>query len=269
MTTFHALVAHSLFALEPSSQGDSRGRVCIDFLESGSTVGTGSRQKVEYSVLLLNQRDNIFSTLRLLISQPPSGSDSSEGALRRLLASRAVVVCTTTSADLCSDLRARCFARPQDAPKALAFSSLFSSSATLLLGPAQFVSYFLLVRLLTLKLDGSAGRLVEPKIQHSQRHFFGFIRDLEIASSVKCCEGCGTRRSFVRRQEGPCTEVHFFGPFSGPLLTGEGFCHVEFRGALEDAKIGLLVPPESRARSNQIRIIGWRQLYFVPPLVFV
>ena len=28
---------------------------------------------------------------------------------------------------------------------------------------------------------------------------------------------------------------HFLNPPSGPLLTGEGLCHVEFQGAPEDA----------------------------------
>ena len=28
---------------------------------------------------------------------------------------------------------------------------------------------------------------------------------------------------------------HFLNPSSGPLLTGEGLCHVEFQGAPEDA----------------------------------
>ena len=58
---------------------------------------------------------------------------------------------------------------------------------------------------------------------------------------------------------------HFLNPPSGPLLTGEGLCHVEFQGVPET---GLLVPPMSRTRlARRAFLDGCKRQSSYPKLV--
>ena len=88
---------------------------------------------------------------------------------------------------------------------------------------------------------GPAGRHVDPVFQHSRRHYVGFVRDMAKAGYVVEYVGlffvakkAGAQRFFI---DARASNRHFLNPPSGPLLTSEELCHVEFQGAFEDAKI--------------------------------
>ena len=59
---------------------------------------------------------------------------------------------------------------------------------------------------------------------------------------------------------GACAGGHFLGPPSGPLLTGEGLCHVEFQQAFDDAQNWLVGSADIKNTFHQMRIPGdcWR-----------
>ena len=136
-------------------------------------------------------------------------------------------------------------ARPQDASKALKLVSLLSSSARSysdthkqrMLRPVSEVAD-IETRL------GPAGRFVDPIYQHSRRHHVGLIRDLEKAGSIGFFETAVEHVGpfFVAKKAGArrfipdarASNRSFLSPPSGPLLTAEGLCHVEFQGASED-----------------------------------
>ena len=93
---------------------------------------------------------------------------------------------------------------------------------------------------------GPAGRYADPVFQHSPRHYLGFIRDLAKVGSVGFVETAvvhvglfffvqevGAERFII---DARASNRHFLRPPSGPLLTGEGVCHVEFLQPPEDAR---------------------------------
>ena len=51
-------------------------------------------------------------------------------------------------------------------------------------------------------------------------------------------------------------------PPSGPLLTGEGLCHVEFLGVPEDARNWFVNSADIKNAFYQMRIPGWLQAFF-------
>ena len=59
----------------------------------------------------------------------------------------------------------------------------------------------------------------------------------------------------------PATDI-FLRPPSGPLLAGEGLCHVEFQGALEDAHNWFVGSADVKNAFHQMRIPGWLQAFF-------
>ena len=78
--------------------------------------------------------------------------------------------------------------------------------------------------------DGTR-RYVDPVFQHSWRHYMGFVRDLVNVGSVGFVEDAVEHRwSLFRCQEGWRSEVQLtcLRLASGPFLTGEGLCRVEF-----------------------------------------
>ena len=105
---------------------------------------------------------------------------------------------------------------------------------------------------------GLAGRHVDPVFQHSWRHCLGSY-DLVKAGSVGFVEAADehVRFFFVAKKAGAqrfmndarASNRHILRPPSGPLLTGEGLCHVEFQERLRTLRTGLSVQPISRTRS--------------------
>ena len=91
-----------------------------------------------------------------------------------------------------------------------------------------------------------AGRYVDPVFQHSPRHNVRFVRHLSKAISVRFVEDAVEHvgHFFVAKKAGAqrfivdarASNRHFLRLPSGPLLTGEGLCHVEFQGAPQGAE---------------------------------
>ena len=119
---------------------------------------------------------------------------------------------------------------------------------------------------------GPAGRCVDPVFQHSRRHHVGFIRDLVKAGSVGIVETAVEHAGlfFVAKTAGAqrliidarVSNRHFLNPPSGPLLTGEGLCHVEFQGAPEDAQNWFVGSADVKNALHQMRILGWSESFF-------
>ena len=89
-------------------------------------------------------------------------------------------------------------------------------------------------------LLGPASRYVDPVFQHNQRHYVGFVRDLVKAGSVGFVDDVQHVGLFFVAKKGGAQRFvvdarasnrHIVRPPSGPLLTGEGLCHVEYQGA--------------------------------------
>ena len=60
---------------------------------------------------------------------------------------------------------------------------------------------------------------------------------------------------------------HFSNPPSAPLLTGEGLCHVECHGAVEDARNSFVGCADVKDAFHVMRIPRWLQAYFALPAV--
>ena len=103
-----------------------------------------------------------------------------------------------------------------------------------------------------------AGRYVDPVFQHSRRHYVGFVLDLVKAGSVGFVEDAVEHVGlfFVAKKAGAhrlmadarASNRHFVRPPSGPLLTREAFCFVEFQEHQKTLRTGLWVRPISRTR---------------------
>mgnify|MGYP000913042800 CR=1 FL=1 len=123
---------------------------------------------------------------------------------------------------------------------------------------------------------GLAGRYVDPVFQQSRRHYVGFISDLVRAGSVGFVEDAVEHVGlfFVAKKAGAqrfiidarASNRHFLKPPSGPLLTGEGLCHVEFQGAPEDAQNWFVGSADIKNAFGQIRIPRWLQAFVRCPL---
>ena len=59
---------------------------------------------------------------------------------------------------------------------------------------------------------------------------------------------------------------HLLKPPSGPLVTGEGLCHVEFQGAPEDAQSWFVGSADVKNAFHQMRFLGWLQAFLYSPL---
>ena len=100
----------------------------------------------------------------------------------------------------------------------------------------------------------------------------GFTRDLEKAGSVvveTAVEHVGL--FFVAKKVGlegsslmlvQATDIFFLSHPSGPSLTGEGLCHVEFKGALGDARNWFVGSADIKNALHHMRIAGWLQAFF-------
>ena len=60
---------------------------------------------------------------------------------------------------------------------------------------------------------------------------------------------------------GRATDI-FLRPPSGPLITGEGLCHVEFQAAPQDAQNWFAGSADIKNAFHQMRIPGWVQAFF-------
>ena len=60
---------------------------------------------------------------------------------------------------------------------------------------------------------------------------------------------------------------HFLRLPSGPWLTGEGLCHVQFQGAPEDTRNWFVGSADIKNAFHQMRIPGWLQAFFPLPAV--
>ena len=96
----------------------------------------------------------------------------------------------------------------------------------------------------------------------------GFVRDLVQAGSIGFVEHVGL--IFVAKNAGAqrfitdarASNRHFLRPPSGPLLTGEGLCHVEFQGAPQDAQNWFVGSADIKNAFHQMRSLGWLQAFF-------
>ena len=59
---------------------------------------------------------------------------------------------------------------------------------------------------------------------------------------------------------------HVLKPPSGPLLTGEGICHVEYQGTLEDDENWFVGSADIKNARYQMRIPGWLRAFLTLPL---
>ena len=100
-----------------------------------------------------------------------------------------------------------------------------------------------------------AGRCVDPLFQHSRHHLVGFVRDLQHAGLF-----------FVAKKDALASNRHFLRPPSGPLLTGEGLRHVEFRGAPWDGQNGSVGSVDIKKAFHQMRIPTWLGRFLHDPL---
>ena len=156
-------------------------------------------------------------------------------------------------------------ARPQDASKAPYLESLLSSSAR-----SYLDAYKQRMLRRVSEVDdvetrlGPAGRYVHPLFHYSRRHSVGFVRDLVEAGSDDSVEDAveHVELFFVAKKAGAqrfiidahASSRYFLRPPSGPLLTGEGLCHVEFQGAPEDAQNWFVVSADIKNAFHQMRI---------------
>ena len=105
---------------------------------------------------------------------------------------------------------------------------------------------------------GLAGLNVDPVFQHSRR--WGLLkRLLKTLVSFSLPRRLGLRGSLLMRVQ--ATDI-FFRPPSGPLLTGEGLCHVECQGTPEDAQNWFVGSADVKNAFHQMRIPGWLQSFF-------
>ena len=157
-------------------------------------------------------------------------------------------------------------ARPQDASKAPKLVLLLSSSARSYLD----VKKQRMVRPVS-EVAGMetwlrpAGRYVDPVFQHSRRHV-GFVRGLVKAGPVGFVETAVEHDwSLLRCQEDWAQRFIIDARASN---RGEGLCHVEFQGALDDAKDWFVSSTEFKNVFHHMRILGWLQAFFALPVVF-
>ena len=124
---------------------------------------------------------------------------------------------------------------------------------------------------------GPASRCVAPAFQQSRRHQVGFVRDLVKAGSVGFVEGAVEHVGlfFFAKKAGAqwfvvdarVSNRRSLRPPPGPLLTGEGLCHVEFQGAPEDAQNWLVGSADIENAFHQMGIPWWLQAFFALPAV--
>ena len=144
---------------------------------------------------------------------PPCGSKFGEAALRRLLASRVIGGYSVTSDDPApwslTEFQSSRAARPQDALKAPYFGSLLSSSTRSHLDAykQRMLSSVPEVADMEPRL-GPTSRHVDPVLQHSPRHWVGFVRDPFKAGSVRFVEDAVEHVWLFVVKEGWCLEVH-------------------------------------------------------------
>ena len=130
------------------------------------------------------------------------------------------------------------------------------------------VCFALFLRLLTWK-PGPSSRYVDPVFHHRRRHCVGFVQDLVKAGSIGFVEDAVehvglfvvAKKDSAQRfiMDARARNRHFLQPPSGPLLTGEGLCHVEFQGAPEDVQNWFVGSADIKTR-YQMRIPGWLEV---------
>ena len=189
-------------------------------------------------------------------------------ALRRLLAIRDIggysLISDGLALGLLTIFRSSRVARPQDDSKALQPGSLLGISAR---------SYFYakkkqrVLRPVSEVADmetrlGLAARCVDPAFQHSRPHCVGFVREQAETGSVGFVENAVEHvfRWQKARTHQPimvrASNRHFMRLPSGPLLTSEGLCHVEFQGTPEDAQNWFVGSADTKNAFHQMRIPG-------------
>ena len=109
------------------------------------------------------------------------------------------------------------------------------------------------------------------------RHYVGFVRNLVKAGSVEFVERAVEHVGlfFVAKKAGAqrfiidaraCSR-HFLTPPSGPLLTGEGLCHVDFQGALDDAQNWFVGWADIKNALHQMRIPEVNVFFALPAVL--
>ena len=165
---------------------------------------------MEYAILSTNLVPPALPRLHSMISdfRPPSGTESGEAALWRLLVCRALGGYSPTSNDAAlgwlAVFQSLRVARPQDASKAFYLGSSLSCAT-----PSSLdVCKQRMLRPVSEVADmetwlGPAGRYVDAVIWHSRRHYVVYIRDMVRASPVVFVETAVETRWFLFRcQEG-------------------------------------------------------------------
>ena len=226
--------------------------VAEHFLETGGTGYSESRGKVAHATMSTDLPSPALRRLHSVISdfRPPSVTESGEAALRRLHASRPIGGYSLTSDDPAPasltvfqssrvDHGMRQKLPHLESPLRSSVRSYLDTYEQRLLGAVSEVA----------DMDtrlGPVGRYFDPVFQHSRRNHRSFVRDLVEAGSVGFVEAAVTHVGLflVAKKAGAqrfiidarASNPHFLRPQSGPLLTREGLCHVEFQGAPGDAQ---------------------------------
>ena len=235
----------------------------LKFLGHGCICHLGSCEKVEYSILSTDLAPPALHRIHFVISYfRPSDSESSEAALRRLLASRAIggysVTCDDPTPGLLTVFQLSRLARPQDASSAPYFVQL--SSFISAQQPSSFLPGYRWARLFVTLIQSS---------QHSRRRNVGFVRDLVKAGSVEFVDTAvehvglffGAKKAVALRfiLDARSSNRHFLNPQLDSCSQVRELRHVAFQEAPEDAQNWFVGSAVIKNAFHQMRIPDWLQ----------
>ena len=91
----------------------------------------------------------------------------------------------------------------------------------------------------------------------------GFVEDgVEHVGLFFVANKAGAQRFTI---DGRASNRHFLRPPAGPLLSGDGLCHVEFQEAPQDAQNWFVRSASIKNAFHPKRIPGWLQAFFALP----
>ena len=237
-------VRRGLFPGERATIREVNGTVvALNFFETGGTVDSEPREKVGYSMWSTDLASLALRRLHFVISdfRPASFTESGEAALRRVLASRAIGGDSLTSDD--------------PAPGSPTVFQIIASCSTTCLQCSYLGS--LLSSSARSHLDA---RMLRPVFEVADMVWEGFVRNLVEAGSVDFVQDAVEHvgRFII---DARASNRHVLRSPAGPMLAGEGLCHMEFHGAPEDAQNWFVVLADIKNAFHQMLIPGWLQAF--------